>query len=270
MSLNVRVVDDSTRETMGRLRPGQVAALVVLSFIVFCFSGLTFGWASLVILLRRDGVYESECKEEEGSTDEGYLCDAQAVQFSLTYTLAQFCHVFFGLPVGFLLDALPALLGTRTRGVVTTASLGLLMIGAGFLLLADFSSSSSSSSTTTKSSDTLVLPAMMLLGCGGPTVFFPVLRCAEAFKAWGENHFISLMNALFDASAVVFALLLVAYRAMGSSSSDRRTLFTAGGFAAIAAKAPGANASSRSSRATQASRRPRATSSASPRRDRSA
>lgn len=203
----------------------HVAALAVLSLVVLLYSGVTFGWASLLILLREEGVYEGECRDKDAEADrsnsDGYVCDAQAVRFSLTYTLAQFCHVFFGLPVGFLLDWLPRVLGSRNAAVIAVIASGSLMVTVGFLLLAGFGSHGGSGSNG-------VLPAMILIGCGGPTIFFPCLRCAEAFKyiPWvGEAHFISLMNALFDASAVIFALLLLVYRSLGSDTEDRRGVF---------------------------------------------
>lgn len=209
------------------MRPekAHVAALGVLCLVVLLYSGVTFGWASLLILLREEGVYEGKCRNEDADADrsnsDGYVCDAQAVRFSLTYTLAQFCHVFFGLPVGFLLDWLPRVLGSRNAAVIAVIASGSLMVAVGFLLLAGFGSDGGSGSNG-------VLPAMILIGCGGPTIFFPCLRCAEAFKhiPWvGEAHFISLMNALFDASAVIFALLLLIYRSLGSDTEDRRGVF---------------------------------------------
>ena len=43
----------------------HVAALAVLSLVVLLYSGVTFGWASLLILLREEGVYEGECRDKE-------------------------------------------------------------------------------------------------------------------------------------------------------------------------------------------------------------
>lgn len=218
------------------LTKAQRAALLVLSLVTFLFSGMTFGWASLVILLRTEGVYEGECRDggddgDDGS-DDGYLCDSQVMRFGLAYTLAQFCHVFAGLPVGFLLDFLSTpqprfwivrrFFGTPRSGVVATASLGLLLLATGSMMLANYGSATG---VDAKAGSGLVLPAMLLIGIGGPTLFFPCLRTAEAFKGW-ESHIISLLNALFDASAVVLAIILLSYRLMGEDSADRRLLFS--------------------------------------------
>jgi hypothetical protein len=77
------------------------------------------------------------------------------------------------------------------------------MIAVGVYLLSSFGITSNEDS---------LLPAMILISAGGPSIFFSTLRRAEAFPGW-ESQIITLVNSLFDASACVFAFLLIIYEA---------------------------------------------------------
>jgi len=174
------------------LAADQLLALAALSIFALLLSGVTFGWASLQLVLRDEGVYACGGGGDDYDGGDDDTCDRQDIRFALVYTVAQFAHVAASLPVGFLLDS-PRI------GIDGTAALGGLLVATGCALLSNPGGGDGAGSA-------LVLPAMVLIGAGGPTVFFPMLRRAEGFPGW-EAQVMTLLNALFDASAAVFALV---------------------------------------------------------------
>jgi hypothetical protein len=180
--------------SMPMLSSRQGITLFVLSFQCLLFTGVTFGWSSLQILLTSEGSYS--CSGDSASDDGDGSCKRQVLDFSLAYTVASFCHVISALPVGFMMDS-------ESIGVNGTSALGCLMLGVGFFLLALAVSSSGG--------DEFVLPGVLAIGAGGPTVFFPLLRRAQEFPGW-ENQVITLMNTLFDASAAVYGVALIVHK----------------------------------------------------------
>jgi len=196
----------------------QIGALGVLSTQALLFSGITFGWSSLQTLLQKEGFYacatpsSAPTNSEKGDDSLRENCHSQTLRFAFAYTLAQFCHVFVGLPVGYLLD-------DERVGVIGTGTIGLTLIAAGSVVIA-------AANPVTGSG--LILPGVVLIGVGGPAVFFPLLRRAEAFPGL-EAQVTTLMNALFDASAAVFSIMGIL-----TKFTDRESLFACLGAAAVA------------------------------------
>jgi len=180
-----------------KLSWNQCWGLLMLSCQCLLLTGVVFGWSSLQIMLRSEGVYE--CKETD-EDDDDESCPHQSIRFSLVFTIAQFGFGVAGPIVGLLLD-------DPRFGVIVVGNLGCLLVGVGLLLIANL--------PNTSSGDGMIIPGMALIGAGGPTVFYPMLRRADAFTGY-EGHVITLLNALFDGSAALFAVLLICYEAGAS------------------------------------------------------
>lgn len=157
-------------------------------------------------MLRADGVFA--CSNEED------VCNRQTIRFGLVFTVAQFSFGVAGPIAGYMLD-------DPRFGIEFVGNCGCLMVGLGCFLLGNVFAS-------TSTGDSLILPGMALIGAGGPTVFYPMLRRADAFPTC-QAHVITLLNALFDGSPAIFALLLIMYEAGGS----RQLLFGVFGGLAI-------------------------------------
>nr|XP_029503857.1 solute carrier family 43 member 3-like [Oncorhynchus nerka] len=85
-----------------------------------CFSGIAYGWASLVFILKNDGYFSDLCDITANATDPGDIitlsgerpsdniiqsdCSGQDEQFSLVFTVASFSMNFLRFPLGFLFD----------------------------------------------------------------------------------------------------------------------------------------------------------------------
>jgi len=178
-----------------KLSWNQCWALLIISSQCLLFTGLVYGWSSLQIMLRSEGVYE--CNKETDEDDDDETCPRQTIQFSLVFTIGQFAFGIAGPFVGLLLD-------DPRFGVVFVGNLGCSLVGIGLLLIANL--------PNTSSGDDMIIPGMALIGAAGPTVFYPMLRRADAFAGY-EGHVITLLNALFDGSAALFAVLLIFYEA---------------------------------------------------------
>lgn len=102
-----------------------------------CLSGVAFGWAALVVMLKREGAYEELC---DGTTDDDDgACAAQEVALSRVFSIGILCLFASRLPIGVAVDRL----GSRatTAGTCAVAAAGSLCLaerfyGLGFGLLA--------------------------------------------------------------------------------------------------------------------------------------
>ncbi|KAH8045760.1 major facilitator superfamily-like protein [Aureococcus anophagefferens] len=101
-----------------------------------CLSGVAFGWAALVVMLKREGAYEELC---DRSADDDGACAAQEVALSRVFSIGILCLFASRLPIGVAVDRL----GSRatTAGTCAVAAAGSLCLaerfyGLGFGLLA--------------------------------------------------------------------------------------------------------------------------------------
>ena len=80
------------------------------------FGGITFGWASLVYVLKSEGYFNHLCVTFENETDTNYgniteatICDGRDANLNLVFTVAVFTYQGCMLVCGFLFDSF----GTR-------------------------------------------------------------------------------------------------------------------------------------------------------------
>ena len=174
--------------------------LVALSCVeILTATGIMFGWSSIALALRRDGVYSELCADDDSGLikeidgENGTLCKAQTLRYNACYTAGAVCVPLSMFLWGPLLDS---------RGAKLTRLLSLGMFAAGALLFA-FSDS--------KDFDAYI-PASAIISCGGAGFFFSHFVVAEHFPDhFGLIH--SLVNCSFDASTVTFTVLELLHRA---------------------------------------------------------
>ena len=66
-------------------------------------SGIIFGWPSLVLLLKSEGVYREGCSQVANSSSTG-VCAAQEVKLNLIFTVGFFGLIGSRLVLGIILD----------------------------------------------------------------------------------------------------------------------------------------------------------------------
>ena len=67
-----------------------------------CLSGVAFGWAALVVMLKREGAYEELC--DSSADDDDGACAAQEVALSRVFSVGILCLFASRLPIGVAVD----------------------------------------------------------------------------------------------------------------------------------------------------------------------
>jgi hypothetical protein len=116
--LIIQEFDYSTISTTRR-----VFLVVVASFFIFFTSGVIFGWAPLLLLLREDGVYSELCNISAGDQE----CSVQKQKLEAIYGYASSVYYISVWPTGAFLDAF---------GPRWSCMLGSLVFGSGSVLFA--------------------------------------------------------------------------------------------------------------------------------------
>ncbi|KAH8052578.1 major facilitator superfamily-like protein [Aureococcus anophagefferens] len=83
-----------------------------------CLSGVAFGWAALVVMLKREGAYEELC--DRSADDDDGACAAQEVALSRVFSIGILCLFASRLPIGVAVDRL----GSRATTAGTRAAAG--------------------------------------------------------------------------------------------------------------------------------------------------
>ncbi|XP_018428492.1 PREDICTED: solute carrier family 43 member 3-like [Nanorana parkeri] len=90
-----------------------------------CFAGVTFGWASLVFVLKKEKYFEDLCPDAANhTTNSTDSCLPQDEHLSLIFTVAAFMNNLMTLPSGYVFDRFGTMV-TRFIGILsyTTATL---------------------------------------------------------------------------------------------------------------------------------------------------
>lgn len=166
------------------------AALVWSGAECLLLTGVMFGFGSLELALRRDGVYAELCAEPDSGG-----CEAQALRLSLVYTVGAAAVPGAMMVWGPAID----LYGARRTRVLSAL---VVALGA-----AAFAASDS------EARDLYALGAALLSGGGGGfflSHFVLAEHCMARRTAFGVAH--SLLNTAFDSATVCFALVELAHR----------------------------------------------------------
>ncbi len=149
-----------------------------------CCTGVLFGFSALASTLMRRGQYSELCTV--GSTDEGGVCTAQKLRFSLIYTFASTCLFSSFLAFGLIVDKYG---GPRRANLI-----GCMLVAAGILFL---------SLSDSKTLD-LFPVGFALVGLGGPGVHISLFHVALLFPPARKNTIQSFLVGAFVLSGIAF------------------------------------------------------------------
>ena len=158
----------------------------LLTFILmacFCFTGIIFGYAPLLLMLEKEGVYDELCKPGESRP-----CIAQQERFNLCFTLACFILSFLSLPAGIFLDKF----GPRYTMMFSSVFVFIGLLGFAYADSKHFD---------------VFLPSFISLASGGIMIMmssFPVSFLLPEYQA----GILASISCLFDASSLIFSIFL--------------------------------------------------------------
>lgn len=160
------------------------------------FSGVLFGWADLVYLMKSEGVFSSRCHQEfprkiAYTRNRTRICQEQDNLFDLAFTLVTFSKGSTSILVALLLDHF---------GLQISRLLANLQVTAGWYLIG----------YSAKSNPYLLYPGCLLLGLGGSQIRMNNFLIANLFPNH-KSSIISLYNGAFCASAAIFLLVKYIY-----------------------------------------------------------
>ncbi|KAM9032401.1 equilibrative nucleobase transporter 1-like [Sarcophilus harrisii] len=174
--------------------PRRVATLVTGLLECVAFSGLVFGWTSLVFVLKSDHYFEDLCDQPVNLTSNATglaECNAQDSKFSLIFTLASFSNNFVTFGTGYIFDRL----GT------TVARLIAISLYCGATLLVAISS---------PGTGLLLFAAFPMLAVGGILFLFTNLQVGNLFGKH-RSTIITMYNGAFDSSSAIFLIIKLLY-----------------------------------------------------------
>ncbi|XP_063842971.1 equilibrative nucleobase transporter 1-like [Scylla paramamosain] len=168
------------------------------------WSGTIFGWASLVHVLKVQGVYSNLCPDHAHTpahnttthtplshNKTGVVCGAQDDRMALLYTVACVVYSTPGIFIGYSLHHF---------GLAFTRVMGGLMVSCGFILL----------SLTTAATPDYLWGATILLSVGGNTIRMSGLQFGNLFPE-GRNTAMAIISGVFTPSAGIMTLLQTMY-----------------------------------------------------------
>mmetsp|Transcript_5054 Transcript_5054/g.6866 ORF Transcript_5054/g.6866 Transcript_5054/m.6866 type:complete len:275 (+) Transcript_5054:340-1164(+) len=167
---------------------------IILVFLVliscFLYSGLIFGWAPFVLLLKEEGFFTSDCSPSET------ICASQANQFNFIYTLASTTVSITGLPAGIILDNFGPLVTTCIAVHVVRSN---FFLGTVNLLLENLGDASNGYEVTEA--------VGYIIPCGFLAI--PIIGLSVTlFGSLLTFQFINLMGMIYGAMSVVKILKL--------------------------------------------------------------
>ncbi|XP_061076569.1 equilibrative nucleobase transporter 1-like [Conger conger] len=156
-----------------------------------CFTGVVFGWPSLVFILKDIGYFSDHCVNATGpNATQNIDCSRQDELFSLDFTIAVFHQNFICLFNGFFFDRF---------GTLASRLLGIILYTSGTLMIA-FSHPEVSN---------ILFPALICITIGGLMLFITNLQVGSLFDTH-RSTIITLYNGAFDSSAIIFLIIKVA------------------------------------------------------------
>jgi len=177
--------------------PTEKLVLIMLTFLSVLFSsGTIFGWAPMLLVLQKEGVFRSECPD--GDTLVNPDCDARDRQLNLIYTVGAFTSSVVGVFVGMFLDKF---------GPRVTVVIGACVNVAGFYF---FGMIHSELMIDGISDDVSLMLGIMLLATGGIFQFISSFHIGF-IAAEVQELVIGGCSCLFDASSCIFLFFNLIY-----------------------------------------------------------
>lgn len=152
--------------------------VMVVMMLTFMCSGVIYGWTGMLLILRKEGVYQ---QYSEGEQEE---------KFDLIMTIASFFTAGSGLFIGVFLDAFGPRITALCSGVVTIA--GCFVFGFQWNLTVGYA----------------------MFAVGGMGILISSFRAAYLFPAH-QSLVIGSISCLFDSSTVIFVVFDVLYENFG-------------------------------------------------------
>lgn len=153
-----------------------------------CFSGIAYGWASLVFMLRADGYFTDHCVNATGEDSVVYTdCSAQDEQFSLVFCVASFSTNILRFPLGFFFDR---------YGTMAIRLLAIALFTGGTLFIA----------LSSADLPEMLFPAMSCLSTSGMIFYMSNAQVGNLFEA-RRSTVITVYTGAFDSSAAVFLVI---------------------------------------------------------------
>ncbi|XP_022102110.1 solute carrier family 43 member 3-like [Acanthaster planci] len=209
------------------LTPYRVLTLGLGTFENLIFSGVVFGWASLVFIVKQEGYFSHLCSTTNSSSNSSteFLgvsdqpisqsgltqtpttspsagtggdfpsCPEQDAELQLVFTIATFCYEFLLFPMGIVLDKV---------GTLAMRLLSSLFILTGLLLIA-FSSMETAY---------LLFPATSFLTIGGIELMFTNMQISSLFGR-RKSTIMTFLSGCLDSSAFVFIVVKLLYENLG-------------------------------------------------------
>lgn len=153
------------------------------------FSGLAYGWASLVFVLKVEGYFAGYCVNATSDDDQTVYrdCTGQDEQFSLVMCFALIFNTIIRFPIGYIFDRF---------GTTATRLLSIFLYTSGTLLI-----------TLSKEETSLYLyPALACLIVSGTVLHITNVQVGNLFHFY-RSTIITVYSGAFDSSAAVFLVI---------------------------------------------------------------
>ncbi|XP_061076373.1 equilibrative nucleobase transporter 1-like isoform X3 [Conger conger] len=168
--------------------------LTLATGLVEClfFTGVVYGWPSLVFILKASGYFSDQCENATEPNGTQYMdCSKQDELFSLDFTIASFLQRFIGLLSGFLFDRF---------GTMATRLLAITLYTTGTLMIA-FSHPDISF---------ILFPGLSFIAFGGIMLILTNIQVGNLFHAH-RSTISTLYFGAYISSAIIFLIVKVAF-----------------------------------------------------------
>ncbi|XP_033985810.1 solute carrier family 43 member 3-like [Trematomus bernacchii] len=165
--------------------------LTVLSGLLesLFFTGITFGWASLVFVLKIDGYFAGYCTNTTRAEDQDVSidCRGQDEHLSWVMSVATIANTLTRLPIGYVFDRC---------GTTVARLIAVCFYTTGTLLI----------TLSRAETSVLLYPATACLVIAGTTLYITNVQVANLFDTY-RSTIINVYNGAYDSSAAVFLII---------------------------------------------------------------
>ncbi|XP_023230141.1 solute carrier family 43 member 3-like isoform X4 [Centruroides sculpturatus] len=178
-------------------RAHKVCVIIIVFLEYLLFSGIIYGWADLVYVLKLQGVFSNNCNNNvtisgnETIANKTKSCKSQDDLFDLAFTISSFNKALAAFLSGFLLDWV----GLRITRIISSC---FILIGGTFLALCD------------KNNPYYLFPGSLLVGLGGSEIRYGNFQISNLFPKY-KMTIMSFYNGAFCGSPAVLLLLKYCY-----------------------------------------------------------
>ncbi|XP_035515313.1 solute carrier family 43 member 3-like [Morone saxatilis] len=153
------------------------------------FTGIVFGWASLVFVLKVDGYFAGFCSNTTREEDNAvYIdCRSQDEHFPRVMSVASIANTIIRLPIGYVFDLC---------GTTATRLIAVFLYTTGTLFM----------SLSNAETSLLLYPALSCLITAGTILHITNAQVGNLFDSY-RSTIITIYNGAYDSSAAVFLII---------------------------------------------------------------